>query len=341
MSIPSFPTPQPSNPDFVSSVRAVFAALACEDSTGEKRVNRSAEGLCPDAWSAVFQLDGINEVLEWNNEGISADEIACLWLAQLRMLRSVHGISADSVPFAPNRELDDELVHSATVAADSATLAALSEPEMQRLEKNINAELDAASPLVRALVLGFLPVEDAATVAVLAARSTALTHSHPNTVWSAITLALVMRHLLALKTSSQNKAEKNLFAEALKTTRIWLETSAPPQIPGTAHQVIQVLQQALQQSGHWDETPPGESARLAPVESALKTLTDSLSFALHSSSNVEEKQSQTPEVADRSRLIATALTAVASPSHNRNTLLPAVALVVDNFCAQLGLNSPA
>ncbi|GAP57844.1 adp-Ribosyl-[Dinitrogen reductase] hydrolase [Arthrobacter sp. Hiyo1] len=55
-----------------------------------------------DTQMTLYTVDGLVEALEWANDGVAADETACLWLAYLRCSRARASRCRHPPPF-PNR----------------------------------------------------------------------------------------------------------------------------------------------------------------------------------------------------------------------------------------------
>ena len=51
-----------------------------------------------DTQMTLYTVDGLVEALEWANDGVAADEIACLWLAYLRWLATQDVAVSSSAP---------------------------------------------------------------------------------------------------------------------------------------------------------------------------------------------------------------------------------------------------
>ena len=102
--------------EFASRVRGLLRASALGDALGYPLELLSADQIAardPKPWELAFgellvsddtqltcyTLDGLTEVLEWNNEGAAADELACLWLAYLSWLRGIGEVLKESETF--------------------------------------------------------------------------------------------------------------------------------------------------------------------------------------------------------------------------------------------------
>ena len=59
-----------------------------------------------DTQLTCYTVDALTEVLEWNNQGVAADEAACLWLAYLRWYRGMGFVLPENAPYALPRTID-------------------------------------------------------------------------------------------------------------------------------------------------------------------------------------------------------------------------------------------
>ncbi|MBF1656066.1 ADP-ribosylglycohydrolase family protein, partial [Rothia sp. (in: high G+C Gram-positive bacteria)] len=205
--------------EFAGRVRGLLRASALGDALGYPLELLSADQIAerdPKPWDSAFgellisddtqltcfTLDGLTEVLEWNNEGAAADELACLWLAYLRWFRGIGESLPESAPFSLDREIDGSAELTARRGPGAATLRALGSGEMQLVSKSVNPDALGSGALVRSAALGVLPVAQERTVVLLAVRSAALTHGHPEALASAAAYALLIRDLLASPSGS-------------------------------------------------------------------------------------------------------------------------------------------
>lgn len=190
----------------------------------------------------LYTLDGLCEVLEWNNDGQAADELACIWLAYLRWYRSTGAPYPQTAPFTLSRPLDTELTAAGVQVQDRAVLGALATGEMQFISKNVNPAELGTGVLARSVPFGFLPVADDATVIKLSAHAAALTHGHPEAIISASACALVTRYLLGSHEASFPAPARTSVTEVLT----WLGTVEQKEaLPGDAAGTISALETAL------------------------------------------------------------------------------------------------
>ena len=120
-----------------------------------------------DTQLSCYTLDALTEVLEWNNQGTPADELACLWLAYLRWYRGMGFTPAAHAPFSLDREIDTSAPLTAREGPGQATLRALESGEMQTVAQNINPDALGTGALVRSCAFGFLPVAPERAVVLL------------------------------------------------------------------------------------------------------------------------------------------------------------------------------
>lgn len=250
-------TPQVSS-EYARRVRSLLEASALGDALGYPLELLSAEQITacvPAPWDAAYgellisddtqltcyTLDGLTEVLEWNNEGAAADELACLWLAYLRWLRGIGEALPENAPFALERAIDGSAELTARRGPGAATLRALRSGEMQLISKSVSPDALGSGALVRSAALGVLPVEEERTVVMLAVRGAALTHGHPEALASAAGYALLVRDALASATPSANA-----LLESVRCVLGWCSTvGADDSIPGDASRTASALKRAV------------------------------------------------------------------------------------------------
>ncbi|WP_413248014.1 ADP-ribosylglycohydrolase family protein [Sinomonas flava] len=154
-------------------------------------------GLGPAGQLTLFTADGLLEAIEWANDGVHADEAACVWLASLRWV-SGQGIPlSPSAPAAQPRWLDSQEGVRVPAAAQPAWVASLARGEMGSTARPLGLEFDDAGAAAHAAPFGLVPHIPAAGVLKMSAEGAALTHGAPVAVQSAVAVASVT-HFLAL-----------------------------------------------------------------------------------------------------------------------------------------------
>ena len=245
--------------EFTGRVRGLLCASALGDALGYPLELLSAEQIAervPKPWDSAFgellvsddtqltcfTLDALTEVLEWNNEGAAADELACLWLAYLRWFRGIGEVLPESAPFSLDREIDGAPELTARRGPGAATLRALGSGEMQLVSKSLNPDALGSGALVRSAALGVLPVAQERTVVLLAVRAAALTHGHPEALASAAAYALLVRDLLASRSGSFG-----VLLEVARRVVSWCgSVAADDSIPGDASRTAAALSRAIE-----------------------------------------------------------------------------------------------
>lgn len=299
-----FPAPDALSPAYRSALRGSLLGTALGDALGypaetlteeqiaERWGGRTGADLIAtiaqkpllvsdDTQLTLATLDGLTEVLEWNNEGQAADELACIWLAYLRWYTGTGHPAPENAPYSLARPLDSLDVMRQQRGPGKATLAALAEGEMQFISKNINPQALGTGALMRSAPFGYLPVADDATVIKLSAHAAALTHGHPEAIISASAYALLIRYLLGSHEQGSEKVrETNPQVGVLETcTRqvlAWLATVEQSQtLPGDAQRTRAALGTAVRLA---QQGAQGADAR--PHFGELLVAPDVLGYAL-------------------------------------------------------------
>lgn len=190
-----------------------------------------------DAQLALYTVDGISEVLEWNNDGVHADELACIWLAYTRWLRATGHPVPDAVPYASPRSLDSTEVMAQTRGADAQVISILVTGEMQLVGKPATEPNASPSALLPVAMLGILPVAEYATVISLAAKTAALTHDDEAARASAVSCALLVRSLLGNPQHSVH--------DAVLEVRDWLADTRDAAFAHGTAEVLEAVNAAL------------------------------------------------------------------------------------------------
>lgn len=214
-----FPAPDASHPSYRAALRGSLWGTALGDALGypvetycrdqmfhlwsaadENQLLKALESgqlaVSDDTQLTLATLDALTEVLEWNNEGQAADELACIWLSYLRWYTGTGNPAPESAPVSCARPLNRQDIMRQRRGPGKATLAALATGQMQFASKNINPDALGTGALMRSAPFGYLPVADDATVIKLALQAAALTHGHPEALVSAAAYALLTRYLL-------------------------------------------------------------------------------------------------------------------------------------------------
>lgn len=341
----SFPAIDPSAPLFAEIIQAVLAGIALGSDTSVAK-SKDEASLTSEALQTLYTLDGICEVLEWNNEGVSADETACIWLAQLRWLRTVHGTLPDSAPFAPDRPLDQLAPTLPSVQLNPTTLAALSEPQMQLVDNNNYTQAVDDGALLRAVVLGFLPVPEPSTVISLTARSTALTHGADAALITAIATALLIRACLSLHLEGTAETAEHRIVQAVH----YVADTLDPETPSTQkiaifsasarRQSLAQFTQMLRTTQDFATSPNDVMGHfIATIRQAVSWEEESSTQQLGTADLMLKQTSSQAALLVAIIAAAYGSTAFHSAVLDPYSSHPALKLVWKNWCSQLGITS--
>lgn len=159
-----------------------------------------------DTQMTLYTVDGLVEVLEWANDGVGADETACLWLAYLRWLKTQGEALPANAPDQPARWIDGQEVLHHRRAPGNACISGLLTGEMGTRSRPINTESKGCGTVVRSAPFGLLPYVEADTVYRFSADGAALTHGHPSALHSAAVFSTLIHDLLPAGASLQDAA---------------------------------------------------------------------------------------------------------------------------------------
>lgn len=144
----------------------------------------------------LYGVDGLVEALEWANDGVAADETACLWLAYLRWL-ALQGVPVPaSAPAPPARWLDRQDGLVPVPAPDADTVRALGTGEMGSPARPLNPGADGPGALLRSAPFGLVPRIPASLVEKLTRDAAGLTHGAPGALDAAAHFSGIIRSLV-------------------------------------------------------------------------------------------------------------------------------------------------
>lgn len=141
---------------------------------------------------ALYTVDGLVEALDWANQGVAADETACLWLAYLRWFTAQGHRAPSSAPVPPARWLDGQEAVRRPTAADPLCVSALATGEMGSTGRPLNAGARGSGAAVRSAPFGLVSRLDGAMVARLSSNGAALTHGDASDRESAAAFSLLI-----------------------------------------------------------------------------------------------------------------------------------------------------
>ncbi|MCQ1949622.1 ADP-ribosylglycohydrolase family protein [Arthrobacter sp. zg-Y859] len=230
----------------------------------------SSTSITADTQLALYSLDGLLEAIEWANQGVGADETACIWLAYLRWMRGRGLPLPENGPSPLPRPIDAEpLLQPAGTEGDADldpdVLQALSTGEMGTRQRPLNTGVNTPAALVRSAPFGLLPYVETETVYKLALDAASLTHGHPSARHSAAVFASMVHGLLAPGAKLRSAA-----TEALAQAR----ANGVPELADR-------LQAVLDDDG-------GAGAAAAGTSGGTPTSEEALAIGLHAAQAVED-----------------------------------------------------
>ncbi|WP_284975376.1 ADP-ribosylglycohydrolase family protein [Arthrobacter sp. efr-133-TYG-104] len=255
-------TPVP--PTFESRVRGALLGGALGDALGYAvefeslsaiRAEYGQEGLTSfeqldggghfsdDTQMTLYTVDGLVEALEWANDGVAADELACLWLAYLRWLATQGVAPNSSAPVPQPRWIDQQEVLRQRRAPAEDCISGLASGQMGTVARPVNPDSKGSGTVMRSAPFGLIPHISPETVYKLSSDAASLTHGHPSARLSAAVFSLLI-HKIVAGSDIRSAAESALD---------YIEQS-----PTKAPELPDRLRTAIQLSEKPSVTPPGE-----------------------------------------------------------------------------------
>ena len=179
--------------DSIAAIRAHYGAAGLT-SFGQLK---DASHFSDDTQMTLYTVDGLVEALEWANDGVAADEIACLWLAYLRWLNTQDVAVASSAPVPQPRWIDAQDVLRHRRAPGNACLSGLATGQMGTVARPVNPDSKGCGTVMRSAPFGLIPHISREAVYKLSSDAASLTHGHPSARLSAAAFSLLIHHLVA------------------------------------------------------------------------------------------------------------------------------------------------
>ncbi|MFQ4147352.1 ADP-ribosylglycohydrolase family protein [Arthrobacter sp. LAPM80] len=151
-----------------------------------------------DTQMMLYTLDGLLDVLEWANDGISSDINACQWLAYLRWLKTQGIPTAEHAPEQPPRWIDRQSVLHHQRHPGNACITGLATGEMGTVFRPVNPDSKGCGTVMRSAPYGLLPNVDTETVYKISSDAASLTHGHPSARQSSAAFSWLI-HGLAIR----------------------------------------------------------------------------------------------------------------------------------------------
>lgn len=178
--------------DSLDGIRSRFGAGGLTDF----QQLQSPAPVSDDTQMTLYTVDGLVEVLQWANDGVGADETACLWLAYLRWLKTQGEALPANAPDQPARWIDGQEVLHRRRAPGNACISGLMTGEMGTRARPVNADSKGCGTVMRSAPFGLLPYVASDTVYKFSADGAALTHGHPSALHSAAVFSALIHDLL-------------------------------------------------------------------------------------------------------------------------------------------------
>ncbi|MBG6216729.1 ADP-ribosylglycohydrolase [Arthrobacter sp. CAN_A6] len=149
-----------------------------------------------DTQLTLYTVDGLVDALEWANDGVAADETACLWLAYLRWLATQGEVPAPIAPSPPPRPIDRHTVLHTRRNPGSTSITGLRTGEMGTGYRPVNPSAQDAGALSRSAPFGLVPRIPLGMVDKLTRDAAALTHGHSAAKTGAVVFATLIHRIV-------------------------------------------------------------------------------------------------------------------------------------------------
>ena len=149
-----------------------------------------------DTQLTLYTVDGLVDAIQWANDGVAADEAACLWLAYLRWLATQGETPPSSAPAPPPRWIDSQEVLHQRRGPGAACLTALRSGDMGTQSRPVNPEAKGSGTVMRSAPFGLVPHIPAEVADRLAMNAAALTHGHPAALHGAAVVAVLIHAIV-------------------------------------------------------------------------------------------------------------------------------------------------
>lgn len=161
--------------DSLADIRAKYGASLLLDLSQSKGIAHFSD----DTQMTLYTLDGLLDVLEWANDGISADVNACQWLAYLRWLKTQGVPVPEHAPEQSPRWIDQQSVLHHQRHPGNACITGLATGEMGTAARPVNPDSKGCGTVMRSAPYGLLPNIEPETIYKMSSDAACLTHGHP------------------------------------------------------------------------------------------------------------------------------------------------------------------
>ena len=149
-----------------------------------------------DTQLTLYTVDGLVDAIQWANDGVAADETACLWLAYLRWLATQGETPSSSAPAPPPRWIDAQEVLQHRRRPGAACLSALRSGDMGTQARPLNPDAKGSGTVMRSAPFGLIPHIPVEVADRLAMNAAALTHGHPAAQHGAAVVAVLIHSIV-------------------------------------------------------------------------------------------------------------------------------------------------
>jgi ADP-ribosylglycohydrolase len=203
---------------------------------------------------SLYTADALAQVLEWANNGVYADQAACVWLAFLRWANGQGVALPSSAPPITERWIDTQPAVRRRLPERPAWVGSLASGEMGSAARPLGTDYDDGAAAARSAPFGLIQGTPSAAVASMALDGAALTHGHQAAMQAAAAVALITRELVAGSAVSD-------AAEAARAVLAGRRTPSDDVLAGL-------------------DVTPEEGARLEDASPAARALAAALSSAI-------------------------------------------------------------
>lgn len=176
----------------LEAIRAAYGPAGLTSPTQLPEVFRFSD----DTQLSLYTVDGLVDAIQWANDGVAADETACLWLAYLRWLATQGETPPSSAPVAPPRWIDAQEVLQHRRRPGTACLSGLRSGEMGTQSRPVNPEAKGSGTVMRSAPFGLVPHIPVEVADRLAMNAAALTHGHPAALHGAAVMAVLIHGIV-------------------------------------------------------------------------------------------------------------------------------------------------
>ncbi|WP_349238345.1 ADP-ribosylglycohydrolase family protein [Arthrobacter sp. Helios] len=161
-----------------------------------------------DTQMTLYTVDGLVDVLQWANDGVGADETACLWLAYLRWMKTQGLQLPGNAPYQSDRWIDGQEVLRHRRDPANGCISALMTGEMGTRFRPLNPDSKESGAVTRSAPFGLLPYVADDVLYRFSADGAALTHGHASALHSAAVFSTLIHDLLPEGATLQAAAEQ-------------------------------------------------------------------------------------------------------------------------------------